>query len=99
MSRAFEHCPYELAEWTTPFEGTAIQYARSIRLDAVSAPLVRQSVRSSTSVGANHAEADSAGSRREFRYRIRLPQHEARQTKHWLRMLARAFRATKHHAR
>jgi four helix bundle protein len=59
-------------------------------LDAVTDPLVRQMVRATTSIGANYAEADEAGSKKEFRYRISLCSRESRESKHWLRMMGQA---------
>ena len=63
-------------------------FARTVKLDAVTRPLVTQVVKAGTSVGANYCEADEAGSRKEFRYRISVCKREVRETKHWLRMLA-----------
>jgi four helix bundle protein len=67
-----------------------IQFARKVPLDAIADPIVRQLIRSSTSVGANYCEADDAGSKKEFRFRISVCKRESRETKHWLRMLAAA---------
>jgi four helix bundle protein len=47
-------------------------------------------VRSATSIGANYCEADDAISRKEFRQKIGTCKKEARETKHWLRMIAAA---------
>ena len=38
--------------------------------------------------GANYCEADNADSRKDFRYKIGLCRREARETRHWLRMVA-----------
>lgn len=81
---------FDLAERTACFGESAIQFARSIRLDAVTQPLVSQLVRSATSIGANYGEADEAGSKKEFRYRISLCKRESKETEHWLRMVAAA---------
>ena len=51
---------------------------------------MKQLVRASTSVGANYCEADEAGTRKEFRYRISVCKRESRECKHWLRMIAKA---------
>jgi len=51
-------------------------------------PLIRQMVKSGTSVGANYCEADDACSRKEFWQKIGYCKKESRETKHWLRMLA-----------
>jgi len=90
---------YDLCERTARLGEAVIRFVRTIKLDAVAAPLVRQLVRSATSVGANYCEADEAGSKREFRYRISICNRETRETKHWLRMLAVAAPMQKDEAR
>ncbi|XAL98188.1 four helix bundle protein [Phycisphaeraceae bacterium D3-23] len=81
---------YDLAERTAKFGESSVRFARTIQLDAVTDPLIRQMVRAATSVGANYAEADEAGSKKEFRYRISLCSRESRESKHWLRMIGQA---------
>jgi four helix bundle protein len=81
---------YDLAERTSCFGESIIQFTRSIRRDAVTMPLISQIVRSGTSIGANYLEADEAGSKREFNYRISVCRREARETQYWLRMLVSA---------
>ena len=81
---------YDLAERTAVFGEQCVSLARRVKLDAVTDPLVRQMVRATTSVGANYCEADEAGSKKEFRYRISLCARESRESKHWLRMLSKA---------
>jgi len=51
---------------------------------------MRQLVRSGTSTGANYVEADGAESKKDFRHKISICKKEAKETKHWLRMIARA---------
>jgi four helix bundle protein len=82
---------YDLEERTARFGETVVHFCLSLPVSAVSRPLISQLVRSSTSVGANYVEADEAGSRKEFRYRISICKRESRETKHWLRMLAPAI--------
>lgn len=81
---------YDLEERTARFGEAVIIFARSISGGAVTSPLINQLVRSGTSVGANYCEADNAVSKKEFRLKIATCQKEARETKHWLRMLATA---------
>ena len=81
------------------FGEAVIQFVRKVRFDAVTVPLVKQLVRASTSIGANYVEADEAGSRKEFRYRISLCNREVKETKHWLRMIAVASPQQKEEAR
>jgi four helix bundle protein len=81
---------FDLAERTALFGEEAIRFCRGIRRDAVVMPLVRQLVRSATSIGANYVEADEAGSKKEFTYRISVCRREARETQYWLRMIVAA---------
>jgi len=90
---------FDLAERTARFGEDAVRYARRIPPDSVSIPLIRQLVRAATSIGANYCEADEAGSRKEFRYRISVSCRESRESKHWLRMLAVAAPDHKEDAR
>jgi len=90
---------YDLSERTAKFGETVIRFARGVRLDPVTSPLVRQLVRAATSVGANYCEADEAGSGKEFYYRISVCNREARETKHWLRMIGAACQTQKDAAR
>lgn len=93
------HRQYDLAERTAKFGEEAIRFARTLKLDSVTSSLVDQLVRAATSVGANYGEADEAGTKKEFRYRVSLCKREARESKHWLRMIAVAVPQSKDEAR
>jgi len=82
--------PYDLPERSAAFGEEVIRFARSLPRDVVVSPLLSQVVRSSTSIGANYAEADGAESRKDFKHRIAICKREARETMHWMRMLAAA---------
>ena len=81
---------YDLEERTAVFGESIIDFCRTIRPGAITEPLVKQLIRSGTSIGANYCEANDAGSKREFRHRLSICRREAKETKHWLRMLARS---------
>lgn len=90
---------FDLEERTAKFGETVIAFVKRLPVGPVSGPLIEQVVRSATSVGANYCEADDAGSKKEFRYRISLCKRESRETKHWLRMIAAALPDVKDEAR
>jgi four helix bundle protein len=90
---------YDLEERTAKFGEAVVRFVKSIPLTAVTNPIIGQLVRSATSIGANYCEADDAGSRKEFLYRISICKREARETKHWLRMLVAATPDIKSDAR
>jgi four helix bundle protein len=90
---------FDLEERTAQFGEAVIDFAKRVPVDLVTESLIPQLVNSGTSVGSNYCEADDAGSKKEFRYRISLCKREARETKHWLRMIARAAPELKQDAR
>jgi len=79
---------YDLNERTALFGETFIRLANHLSRTPVSTSLISQLVRSSTSVGANYMEAGAAQSGRDFDHKIGICKKEARETMHWLRMLA-----------
>ena len=67
--------PFDLEERTAVFGELVIAFARRIPPGDVTSPLISQLVRAATSIcGANWCEADDAGSKKEFRYRIKPQQ-------------------------
>ena len=81
---------YDLEERTARFGEDIIVFVRTLPSDRVNAELISQIVRSATSIGANYMEADEAESKKDFRHKIALCKKESKETKHWLRMLAKA---------
>ncbi len=81
---------YDLIERTENFGEAAIDFAKKIEKNIVNNPLINQFIRSATSVGANYMEADSAESKKDFEHKLGIARKEAKETMHWLRMLARA---------
>jgi four helix bundle protein len=90
---------FDLEERTAAFGNSAIMLAKTVPLTPITRPLVSQLVRSATSVGANNCEADDAESRADFKHKIGICKKEARETKHWLRMLVTAVPESKEPAR
>jgi four helix bundle protein len=86
---------FELDERTALFGEAAIKLANGLSRTPVTTPLVSQFVRSSTSVGANYMEAGAAQSGKDFDHKIGICKKEARETMHWLRMLAVADESSK----
>ena len=82
---------YDLEERTAKFGEQVIDFCKTLKRDAISAPLISQIIRSATSIGANYMEANGASSRKDFQNKIFICKKEAQETKHWLRMLLRYF--------
>ncbi|MDI6789847.1 MAG: four helix bundle protein [Thermodesulfobacteriota bacterium] len=81
---------YDLEERTALFGESVIDFVKTLLQDSINRELIGQLTRSSTSIGANYMEADGAESKKDFRHKIALCKKEAKETKHWLRMIARA---------
>jgi len=90
---------YDLEERTAVFAECVIDFAVEIERNAVTLPLITQLVRAGTSIAANYCEADDAESKKDFRHKIGLCRKESRETKYWLRMIARAAPNSKQAAR
>jgi len=79
---------YDLEERTAKFGGDIITFAKTLKENVVSKPLISQIVRSATSIGANYMEANQASSKKDFRNKIHICRKESNETKHWLRMIS-----------
>ena len=81
---------YDLIERTAKFGEEVIEFACSILKNEINRPLISQIVRSGTSIGANYMEADAAVSKKDFENKVGISRKEAKETMHWLRMIAKA---------
>jgi four helix bundle protein len=90
---------YDLEERTARLGEAVIDFVKTIPQDVVTNRLISQLVGAATSVGANYVEADDAVSKKEFLKSIGTCRKEARETKHFLRMIVRALPQLKPQAR
>jgi len=81
---------YDLEERTARFGERIIEFAKSLPRNPINDRLIGQLVDSGTSIGANYMEADGAESKKDFRHKIGICRKESKETKHWLRMIAKA---------
>ena len=90
---------YDLEERTARFGEAIIDFAKKIPVGPLTVRIISQLVGAGTSVGANYDEADDAVSKREFLRCIGTCKKEGRESKHFLRMSARAVPELKSQAR
>lgn len=81
---------YDLSKRTSNFGSEIIVFVKNIKETNINKPIINQLVRSATSVGANYMEADCAESKKDFIHKIGICKKEAKETTHWLHMLATA---------
>ena len=86
----FPNMKYDLEERVAKFGENIIDFAKKVTKNEITKPLISQIIRSGTSIGANYMEANEASSKKDFRNKIKICCKESRETKHWLRMIARA---------
>jgi four helix bundle protein len=90
---------YDLEERTARFGEAIIDFAKKVPVGPLTQRIINQLVGAGTSVGANYDEADDAVSKKEFLKCIGTCKKEARESKHFLRMAARAVPELKSEAR
>jgi four helix bundle protein len=90
---------YDLEERTARFGEAIIDFAKKIPAGPLTERIISQLVGAGASVGANYDEADDAVSKKEFLKCIGTCKKEARESKHFLRMAARAVPDLKSDAR
>lgn len=81
---------FDLEERTAQFGESIITFARRIEKDPVTQRLIPQLVGAGTAVGANYCEADCAESNKDFIHKMSIANKEAKETKHFLRMIGKA---------
>jgi len=81
---------FDLEERTAVFAERVIDLVRLIRCDAVNSRIITQVVASGGSLGANYCEATEAESKKDFIHKMGICKKETKETRHWLRLLARA---------
>ena len=79
---------YDLEERSAKFGEEIIKFLKGIPLNEINRPIIKQLIRSATSIGANYMEANAASSKKDFRNKISISRKEANESKHWFRMLA-----------
>jgi four helix bundle protein len=75
---------FNLERRAKKFSKDIIDFARSIRIDDITRPLIRQLIRAGTSIGANYSEADEAASKKDFINKLAIANKEAKETRYWL---------------
>lgn len=78
---------YDLEERTAKFGESVIKFCKKLPINSILEPLIIQLIKAATSVGANYCEADDAESPRDFKHKIGICKKEAREAKHFIRMI------------
>lgn len=90
MTKSLKDKKYDLEERTAKFAEAAIEIVRKLPQDAVNKRIITQLVASSGSIGANYCEATEAESKKDFVHKIKIAKKEIKETRLWIRLLAKA---------
>lgn len=81
---------YDLEERTARLAEKIIMLVKKIKTTPVNKRIISQLVGSGGSIGANYCEANEAESKKDFIHKISIAKKEIKETKHWLRLLAKS---------
>jgi four helix bundle protein len=99
MNKSTNNTKYDLEERTAIFSEKIISLCKKCPKNIVTMPIISQSIRAATSIGANYCEANGASSKKDFKNKIYTCKKESRETKYWLRLLASAEESQKKECR
>ncbi len=81
---------YDLEERTAKFAEQIIDFLKNIKETTINSRIVNQLVGAAGSIGANYCEATEAESKKDFIHKIGICKKEIKETRHWLRLLAKS---------
>lgn len=81
---------YDLEERSARFAERVIDLMKKLPENSINKRLIPQLVGSGGSLGANYCEANESESKRDFQHKIGICKKETKESKHWIRLLARA---------
>jgi len=81
---------YDLEERTAKYSEEIVIFVKNIKRSLLNENILKQLLKSATSIGANYYEANNASSKKDFKNKIYISKKEANETKYWLRLLNKA---------
>ncbi len=99
MTNCKQKQKFDLKERTAQFSEDVIDFSKSVKESTINRPIISQLIRAATSIGANYCEADCAESKKDFEHKLSICKKESKESKYWLRMIAKSHPETKDRAR
>lgn len=87
---------YDLEQRTTEYGKAVVRFVNQCPVVPANDRILRQVVGSAGSIGANYREANDALGKKDFLYRLKIARKEAKETIHWLDMLAEVEHKCQH---
>lgn len=90
MSNAEGPKKYDLEERTAKFGEEVIGLVAKVSVNKITERIIPQLVGAATGIGSNYCEADCAESNKDFIHKMCIAKKEAKESKHFLRMVVAA---------
>jgi four helix bundle protein len=87
MTQMTNNKKYDLEERTFLFGKNIIDLSKKLPNNNSNAVLIKQFIRSGTSVGANYREANETCTKKDFKFKIGICLRESKETAYWLKLL------------
>jgi len=78
---------YDLEERTLKFAREVIAFTNTLRKTLANVEIIKQIIRSSSSVGANYIEANESLSKKGYALRVKICRKEAKESIYWLKLI------------
>ncbi len=89
---------YDIEERTGIFGENVIMFVKKLPHNDITKRIIPQLVGAATSIGANYCEADCSESNKDFIHKMAIANKEAKESKHFLRMVSVACEEHKNEA-
>ena len=63
---------------------------KKIAINSINKQIIEQLISAAGSIGANYCEANESESRKDFIHKMTIAKKEIKETKHWIRLLAKS---------
>jgi len=87
MTEKTDSKPYDLEERTFEYAKKTIRFTKLLPKNIANNELIKQLVRSCSSVGANYIEANESLSRKDFIMRIKICKKESKESLYWMKLI------------
>jgi len=78
---------YDLEDRTLEFSKRIIRMCMALPKNNINYVLIKQVLRSGSSIGANYIEANESLSKKDFKHRVKISRKEAKETTYWLNLI------------
>ena len=78
---------FELSKRTLKFSKDVINFVKDMQKNIINNEILKQLIRSSSSIGANYIEANDSLGKKDFFMHIRICRKEAKETEYWLQLV------------